>query len=141
MYKHSKPAFEAVDPVNHPDYEIKDTRVSDYLKKYGTGKIEDLPQVSRPEITDNRTTDQMLDEPCEHMSTEAVDVMMEIERNKEAFDKAILDIKATQKQKKQFDDAVAALQDPNTPIERQREAYAILSDLERQGKLTRARKF
>lgn len=139
MYKHRKPVFERVSQDAHPDYEIKETRVSDYLRKYGTGKLEDLPQSSKPEITDNRTVEQMLDEPCESMSTETIDVMMEIDRNREAFEKAILDVKATQKQKKQFEDAVKAIKDENTPFERKREAYAILDQLERDGKITRAR--
>lgn len=139
MYARRKPVCEKTTQVPHPEYEIKETKVSDYLRKYGTGKLEDLPTSSRPEITDNRSVDQMLDDPCESMATETIDVLAEIERNRESFVKAIMDVKATAKQRKQFDDAIKVLQDENAPYERKREAYAILDDLERQGKLTRAR--
>lgn len=139
MYKRCKPQYEVLDATNHPDYEIKDTRVSDYLRKYGSGKIDDLPSSSAPEITDNRSTDQMLAEPVEHMSTETVDVLMEIEANKERFEKAVQDVNLTAAKKKKFDSAVKVIKNPNSTYDQKREAYSILRNLEEQGLITRAR--
>lgn len=135
-----KSVYQELDYENHPEYEIKETRVSDYLRKYGTGHIEDLPTSSAPEISDNRSVEQMLDEPEPHMSAETVDILMEIERNKERFDKAIDELELTTAQKKQFDDAVEAINDPNAPADRRIEAYRVLEDLEKKGKIARARK-
>lgn len=139
-YEKRKVVFQDLEYENHPEYEIRETRVSDYLRKYGTGHIEDLPTSSAPEITDKRTVDQMLDEPEPHMSTESVDILIEIEKNKDRFAAAAADLELTLAQKKDFDDAVAALNDPNTPNERRIEAYRVLSDLEKKGKIARARK-
>lgn len=135
-----KPVYQDLDYNNHPEYEIRETRVSDYLRKYGTGHIEDLPTSSAPEISDNRSVEQMLDEPEPHMSAETVDILMEIERNKERFDNAIDELELTTAQKKQFDDAVEAINDPNAPADRRIEAYRVLEDLEKKGKIARARK-
>lgn len=140
MYKHRKPVFQPVDPHNHPDYEIKDTRVSDYLRRYGTGHLDDLPQTSAPEISDDRTVDEMLDSDFEpSMSTETVDILMEIEKNKDRFEKAAAELELTKKQRQQYDDAIKVLNDSNAPNDRQREAYSILMELMEKGKVTRVR--
>lgn len=140
-YKKMKPVYEKNSTVRHPDFEVKETRVSDYLRKYGTGNIEDLPTSSAPEIKDDRSVDEMLDSEFEpSMATETVDILMLIDENKERFEKAISEMELTQKQKKDFDAAVAVLDDTNSSTDRKREAYAILEELENTGKLTRARK-
>lgn len=140
-YKKEKPVYQDLDYTNHPEYEIKETRVSDYLRKYGTGHIDELPTSSAPEIKDDRSVDEMLAEGFEpSMSTETIDILMEIERNKDRFEAAVAELELTQTQKKEFDDAVKAINDPNTPYDRKIEAYHLLQDLESKGKITRARK-
>ena len=108
---------------NHPEYEIRDTRPSDFLRKYGQGKLEDLPKTSAPEIVDNRTVDQMLDEPVEHMSTESIDVLMEIEANRDKFDQALKTIELTESARKRYDDALSVINNPNSSPSAKTEAY------------------
>lgn len=132
---------EVLSPENHPEYEIKETRVSDYLRKYGTGHIEDLPSSSAPEVVDERSVSEMLDSEFEpHMSTESVDIFMEIDRNKDKFEAAIKELELTKTQKEKFDSAVKVLNDPNSSLDSKREAYSILEELQASGKITRARK-
>ena len=139
--KRIKPVGDPLDyQNNHPEYEIRETRVSDYLRRYGTGHIEDLPQNTAPEITDDRTVDEMLsDEFVPHMSTETVDIMMEIEDNKERFEKAAQEIEMTDAARKKFDAAMAVINNPNSSLESKREAYSILDNLVADG-YARARK-
>ena len=141
MYSKIKPVFEQVDDHLHPEYEIKSTRPSDYLRKFGTGKIEDLPRSSAPEVSDGRSVEQMLEDPADldHMSTETVDVLMEIEANKEKFTSALQARDLSARDKEDFDAAVSVLNDPNSSSERKREAYAILEELYNDGKITRTR--
>lgn len=136
-----KKVYEHVNKTRHPEYEVKETRVSDYLRKYGTGSVEDLPQSSAPEIKDDRTVEEMLESEFEpSMATETVDILMEIERNKERFEAAISAMELNEKQKKEFDDAVRVLDDANATTDQKREAYSILQELKDAGKITRARK-
>lgn len=142
MYKHRKPVFEKLSHEPHPDFEVKETRVSDYLRRYGTGHIDDFPTASAPEVHDDRSVDEMLSSEFEpEMATESVDIVMEIERNQERFEKAIKELELTKAQRKQFDDAVAVLNDKNADFERKREAYAILDDLASSGKVKRSTKY
>lgn len=140
MYKKREKHYEKLSDERHAEFEVKDTRVSDYLRRYGTGHIEDLPTTSAPEVKDDRTEEEMLNSEFEPtMATESVDILMEIERNKERFEKAVAEIELTASQKKRFDDAVRVLNDDNASIDSKREAYSILQELEDTGKLTRAR--
>lgn len=138
-YKKFPPVGEKNSGINHPEYEVRETRVSDYLRRYGTGKIEDLPTTSAPEVHDDRTVDEMLDSEFEpSLGTETVDVLMEIERNKERFEKAAAAIEASKTDKKRFDDAISVLRDGDAPYARKVEAYQILQELEDKGMIVRA---
>lgn len=140
MYKHRKPVYERVSSERHADFEVKDTRVSDYLRKYGTGHIDDFPTTSAPEVHDDRSEEEMLNSEFEpSMATETIDILMEIDRNKDRFKAAVDEIELTEKQKKDFNDAMDALDDPNSPLDRKREAYSILQELMNSGKVSRAR--
>lgn len=141
MYSRFKPVFESVSDDLHPEYEIKSTRPSDYLRKYGTGKLEDLPQSSAPEVVDGRNVEQMLEDPAglDHMSTETVDILMEIEANKDKFAAALQARDLSARDKEDFDAAVAVLNDPNSSADRKREAFSILEELYHDGKITRTR--
>lgn len=131
-----KPVFERNSGVNHPDYEIKETRVSDFLRRFGTGHIDDLPTTSSPEISDDRTVDEMLSDPfVPHMSNESVDILSMIEENKDRFDAAFHELELTKSQHKKFKEALSAIKDPNCPFERKREAYSVLEKLSADGKL------
>lgn len=136
-----KPVYEKLDYNNHKDYEIKETRVSDYLRRYGTGHIEDLPQTTAPEVTDDRSVEEMLNDPfVPEMATESVDILNLIEENKERFEKAAREIELTAKQKKRFKDAQSVINNPNSSLDAKREAYSILDELANKGLIARARK-
>lgn len=137
MFDREKPVFEKNDGVLHPEHQSVSTRVSDYLIKYGQGKLDKMPNDTRQEIQDDRTVDQMLedDDPTLAIGTEELDVLLASQEAAERFEKAQLDIKATQAQRVKFDNAVAVLQDKNASADARRSAYAILAKLEKDGKL------
>lgn len=161
--KRVKPIYENIDyKSNHPEYEIKETRVSDYLRRYGTGHIDDVPQNRAPEVANERVTtamDTILDKKANevarskafevlneetdgfvpHMSTETVDVLEEIEANKERFEKALKDIELTKTASKRYRDALSVINNPNASTDAKREAYSILNGLVADG-YARARK-
>jgi hypothetical protein len=125
-----KPIGEKLSYDNHPEYEIRETRVSEYLRRYGTGHIEDLPQTSAPEVSDERSVDQMLeDEFTPHMSTETVDVLMMIDENRERFEKAAQDIEMTDKMRQKYENAMRVINDSNASMDAKREAYSVLDSL------------
>lgn len=143
MFKRLKPVTEKNSGLVHKDYQVHETRVSDYLRKYGTGHADPsrMPQDTRPEVTDNRDVDQMLDEGFEPgLGTDDLDVMMEIERNREKYSKMLEDIELTKTQKTAYDGAMAVLNDPNSDYEERKKAYEVLEELEQKGKIARARK-
>lgn len=140
MFKRLKDLqYNTVDEKKHPEHQTFDTSVSYYLRKYGTGQLEQLPFDNRREITDDRTVDQMLDDDglVAGLGTDDLDVMMELDRKREDFENAFQEIDLTQKQKQKFDKAMKILKDPNSSVELRQDAYAILDELK--DKVTRAR--
>ena len=155
--KRIKPVFDDLDyDLNHPEYEIRETRVSDYLRRYGTGHIDDLPQTSAPEVPNERLSkamDSVLDKKASEadksaafnvvqeelegfvptMSTESIDVLAEIEANRERFEKAAEDIELTATARKKFNAALSVINNPNASLDAKREAYSILDSLTSQG--------
>lgn len=140
MFARQKPAFEHNSLLEHDEHQEMNTRVSEYLRKYGQGKIDELPKDSRPEVSDDRPDDEKLnDEFVDSLGTDELDVIAQLEAMRERYENAVADIKATEKQKQQFDDAVRVINDANSTPVQVREAYAVLNELESKGKITRAR--
>lgn len=140
MFKREKPVYESNSLLEHEDRQVTNTRVSEYLRKYGQGKIDSMPTDSRSEVVDDREPDQMLDDEfVDGIGTDELDVMAELDRMKERYQAAQADISATQKQKEAFDAAVKILNDPNSSTDKVREAYSVLEELEKKGKIARAR--
>lgn len=151
--KRVKPQYDDLDyKSNHAEYEIKETRVSDFLRRYGTGHIEDVPQNKAPEISNERVSsamDTILDKKANEverskafevlneetegfipsMATETIDVLAEIEANKERFEKAFNEIELTKTASKKYKDALSVINNPNAPLDAKREAYATLDSL------------
>jgi len=124
----------------HPDYEQVNTSVSEYFRKYAQGKVDNMPTDSRPTVTDDRPTDEMLndDSRTNHMSCDDLDALHELEQHREEFEAAINEIELSEKQTKAFKDAVKIIDDPNSTVDQKREAYEVLEELK--DKITRARK-
>ena len=142
MFKKCKPEYEKLSSIPHPDYEVRDTRVSDYLRKYGQGKLEVMPQDNRPEVHDDRTEEEMLNSPQSAVDTfgaDALDVMQEIENNRERFEAMETAIEMTKTERQKFDNAVKVINDPNSSESQKLAAIRVLDDLEAKGKVTRAR--
>lgn len=141
MFKKIEGSFEKNSGVKHPDYESRNTRVSEYLRKYGQGKMEKIPTDTRPQVNDPRTVDEMLDdnnfEPS--MATDDLDVMLELDSMKDRYNDAVEEINLTKSQKLKFDNAVKVLKDQNSSNDARLDAYRILDELEKQGKISRAR--
>lgn len=136
-------SFERNSGLVHKDYQVHETRVSDYLRKYGTGHADPsrMPQDRRPEVNDQRDVDDMLGDGFEpQLGTDDLDVLMEIDRNKERFAKMREDIELNAKQRESFDAAMKILNDPNSSTHEREKAYEVLKELEQKGKVTRARK-
>lgn len=143
MFKRSKPVFEPHGAnLPHEDYEVVQTRVSDYLRRYGTGQIEAMPQDTRPEIHDERLVDEMLnsDQFEPGLGTDQLDIIMEIEKNRSKFEAAIAEMELTQKQREEFDAAVKILNDANSSVNAREDAYKLLRELEQSGKLKKPRR-
>lgn len=126
----------------HPDHETRNTRVSEYLRKYGQGKIDTLPTDTRPEVKDNRSVDEMLsdgDKVTSSLGSEQLDVMLEMQRKANDFEAAFAEIELTKKQRSDFDKAISVLKNPNASYEQKMDAHRIIDELEQAHKVTRAR--
>lgn len=142
MFKRlDKISYEQLDDALHPEYETRNTRVSEYLRKYGQGKIDTLPTDNRPTVQDDRSTDEMLQDGFEpSLGTEQLDVLLEFEAKKEDFMKMQEDIEMTQKDKESFDAAVKIINDANSSQQDKFNAYEVLEELQKKCKVIRARK-
>lgn len=142
MFKRIKPVFEKVSNARHPEYQSRNTSVSEYLRKYGQGKIDSLPTDSRPEVTDDRSPDDMLadDSRMDHMSYDELDALCDFNAKREDFEKARQEIELNEKQTKAFNDAMEILNDANASSDRKMEAMEVLDELIKSGKVVRARK-
>lgn len=132
-------SYEVVDPTPHPEFESRNTSVSEYFRKYALGKTDQMPQDMRPEVSDDRSSDEMLedDSKINHMGCDDLDVLQEMNDNAEKFEEALKDIELTKKQRQMFEDATKILNDPNTSLDQKKEAYAVLEEIN--DKVTRAR--
>lgn len=142
MFKRlDKISYEQLDDALHPEHETRNTRVSEYLRKYGQGKIDTLPTDNRPTVQDDRSTEEMLQEGFEpSLGTEQLDVLLEFEAKKDDFLKMQDDIAMTQKDKESFDAAVKIINDANSSQQDKFAAYEVLEELEKKCKVIRARK-
>lgn len=132
--------YEPNDGILHSEHESRDTRVSEYLRKYGQGKIDVMPTDSRPQVVDDRSDDEKISDPfVPSLGTDELDVFQQLEANREKFQAAQADIEMTKKDRVRFDNAIKIINDDNASIDAQRDAYRILEELERKGKVSRVR--
>lgn len=140
MFQRINPVFEQNSDLEHEEHQVTNTRVSEYMRKYGQGKIDVMPTDTRPEVDDPRTDEEKLsDDFTPGLGTDELDVMAKLDEMKERYQNAVADIKVTEKQKAQFDEAIKVLNNPNSSSDAQYHALALLEELERKGKITRAR--
>lgn len=132
--------YEPNDGILHSEHESRDTRVSEYLRKYGQGKIDVMPTDNRPQVVDDRSDDEKISDPfVPSLGTDELDVFQQLEANREKFQAAQADIDMTKKDRVRFDNAIKIINDNNASIDAQRDAYRILEELERKGKVSRVR--
>ena len=133
--------FQVLDDTPHPKFVEKNTSVSEYLRKYGQGKVENLPQDSRTEVEDNRSVDEMLEDDAslDSMATEELDVILELERKSQDFDAMRKDIDDTESAKKEFDEAVRVIKSPQSLPTEKKQAYDVIDALVEEGKVKRVR--
>lgn len=136
-----KPKTEYNSGVEHPEHQSVNTSVAEMYRKYGAGKIDSMPTDPRPEIQDNRSEDEMLndDHPEPGMAYDVLDAIQDLNRYRQKYESAVADIKATEKQKKAFDGAIATLNDPNASYKATQEALEVLDELEKLGKIKQTR--
>lgn len=142
MFDRREIVYSVVSRDKHPEHQEVNTRVSEYLRKYGQGKIDTLPVDKRPEINDERSVDEMLgdtDNITSSLGTEHLDALLEMQTKSEDFKKAFADIELTKKQKDEFDKAIKVLDNANASYEQKSDAYRILEKLEQQNKVKRTR--
>lgn len=137
--KDSEMQFDKTDTKLHPEHQVFDTTVSYYLRKYGTGQLEQLPFDTRREVKDDRTDEDMLNDDglIDGLGTDDLDVLMELERKRDAFEAAFKDIELTKAQKQKFDKAMQILSNNDSSLESKQDAYEILEELK--DKVTRTR--
>lgn len=136
-------SFDRVNSLLHPDHESRNTRVSEYLRKYGQGKIDTLPTDNRPVVTDNRSVDEMLDNPnkvADSLGSEQLDVLLEMQNKQSDYEQALKDIELTKKQRESYDAAIKVLNDSNASYDQKMDAHRILEELIQAKKVTRVRK-
>jgi len=140
LIKGYKPKFEKNSKIEHKEKQCVNTSVSEYMRKYGQGKIDQLPTDPRPEVNDPRDTEQQLnDADALPMGFDELDAMERLASMKDRYKDAVADIKATEKQKEIFLHATQVLDDPNASDAEKLHAAAELNRLEKLGKVTRAR--
>ena len=136
MFKRIKTAKQIMCQELHPEHQNRDTTVSSYLMKYGQGKIDEFPSDTRPEIKDNRTTDEMLEEGDPFgLGTEELDVLTALQDAADKWQNVRSEAIQNQKDRDKFDRAIKVLSDNNASLEAMRDAYAIIEKLDRDGKL------
>lgn len=138
----SQMRYENVDSALHPEHETRNTRVSEYLRKYGQGKIDTLPTDSRPVVKDERPDDEKLENTSkltDSLGTEELDILLEMQNKAKDFENAFQDIELTKKQRESFDKAIKVLNDANASYEQKADAYRILDELEQAHKVNRVR--
>lgn len=141
MFKRIKPVYESCSAARHPEAQNVTTSVSEYLRKYGQGKLEELPQDSRPTISDERSVEEMLDDNSrvDEMAFDELDAISELERKRDDFLKARDEIVMTEKDREAAKSAIKILDDPNSSDDQRREAYAVIDELLESGKAKRVR--
>lgn len=123
--------------VPHKELQHVNTRVSEYLRKYGQGKLDKMPTTNAPEVKDDRSVDQMLDEPLMAPGTDPVEVLSKIQEMLPKYQAARDAIAQNQKDRDAFDKAVKVLQDKNSEFEEKRRAMLVLDELRESGKVTK----
>lgn len=136
MFKRIKTAKQVMCQELHPEHQNRDTTVSSYLMKYGQGKIDEFPSDTRPEIKDNRSVDEMLDEGDPFgLGTEELDVLTALQDSADKWMNVRSEAIQNEKDREKFDNAVKVLNDPNATLDAKRDAYAIIEKLDRDQKL------
>lgn len=134
MFERRPVVYEVISQVEHPEKQNVNTSVAEYLRKYGTGKIDAMPTDPRPEVSDPRSEEEMLADGFEPgLGTDELDVLQQINENLERFQKAREAIEMNQKQRERFDRALAILKDPNSIQANRSEALAILEEMTEEG--------
>lgn len=136
MFKRIKCAKQVIEQDLHPEHQNRDTTVSSYLMKYGQGKIDEMPSDSRPEIKDNRSVDEMLEEGDPFgLGTEELDVLTALQDSADKWNTVRSEAIQNKNDRTKFENAVKVLNDENASLEAKRHAYSIIDKLDRDGKL------
>lgn len=123
------PQLERVSKQPHPDFQFVETRVSEFLRLYGSGKIQNLPEDPRPEVQDNRSTDEMLADPFQPtMATEEVEILAMFQEKAEDFEKAMQDAILTHKDQERAEELLNILKN-STDFEEKQSAYDELEEI------------
>lgn len=140
MFKKRQCTCEHVNSVRHPEFESHNTSVAEYFRKYSVGKVDMMPTDPRPEVSDQRTETEMLDDDSKinYLGCDDLDALQEMSDNIENFKKAFAEIELTKAQRERFVEATRILDDPNSSMDKKKEAYEMLEELN--DKITRARK-
>lgn len=126
-----KPSYEAPHRARHAKYERRETRVSEYMRLYSAGKLENIPESKIPTQPDDpRSTDQMLDDAfCPEMATEPVEVMQMIEDRLVDYQKAIAELKSGSAKKRRYSQALSVMKNPQSTEAQKFEAAKVLREL------------
>lgn len=137
MFEKRKCRFEKNSGLRHKEFESRNTRVSEYLMKYGQGKIDSLPQDTRSEVSDPRSENEMLEQGDDFpLGTEELDVLIKLQESAADFEAAFAEIELTKNQRVKFENAMKVLKDENASLDAKRDAYSILDELKSKGKIS-----
>lgn len=123
--------------VLHPEHQSVNTSVSEYLIKYGSGKIDSMPTDTRTEFNDDRSDEVKLKEGDDFpLGTEELDVLEKLNSMADRLEEINTEVELSKTEKSKFDKAVAVLKDDNSSYEAKSDAYRILRELESKGKVS-----
>lgn len=117
--------------VEHPEHQERITSVSHLYEKYRTGKIEDMPSTSLPQMPDDpRSDDEMLnDDFVLGLGKDELDIMNRYKAIREKLQEEFKTIKMDAENKKKYEDALAVLDDPNSTPKQKAVAYQTIEKL------------
>lgn len=126
-----KPVFERNSKLPHAKFERRETRVSEFMRLYSTGKLENIPENKTQELPDDpRSEDAMFDDGfCPEFGTEPVEVFQMIEDMKEKYDAAIAEIKDNSKKYKRYKLAMSIFNNPQSSLAQKTQAANVLREL------------
>lgn len=117
--------------VKHPEYQDRITSVSHLYEKYRTGKIEDMPSTSLPQMPDDdRSDDEMLNDLFVlGLGKDELDIMNRYKEVRDKLEEEFAQFKLSKEKEKKYKAALEILDNPASSSKEKFQAYQELEAL------------